>query len=60
MPTDAESLTITSSKQDKNAAVGSCISQLKAENADMTQEQAVAICMAMSRKAMGHGDTKAV
>lgn len=53
MPTDAESLRITSSQQERNVAVSSCIQQLLAENPGMDQKQAVAICIDKANKSMG-------
>lgn len=53
MPTSAESLTITSSNEDRTSAVSSCISQLLNEKPDMDRDQAVAICTDMADKAMG-------
>lgn len=58
-PTAAEGLKVESSKDEMNVAVSSCISQLIKENPTMKNDQAVAICMSMARKAMGHGSSKA-
>lgn len=59
MPTPAEQLTVRSTKAEKDAAVSECISMMIKEHPNMKQDQAVAACNAMARKAMGHGSTKA-
>jgi len=58
MPTPAEQLAPTANKERVNEAVSACISQRQAEKGDTeTQEQSVAICLSMARKATGHGST---
>ena len=58
MPTPAEQLTVGSSDVEVRQAISGCISMMMKENPDMAQDQAVAICHSMARKAMGHGDSK--
>lgn len=59
MPTSADNLTVSSSKEATQAAVSDCVAQTMRENPNMEQKQAVAICMEKSRRATGHGASKA-
>ena len=56
MPTDAEALTPSSSKEERQSATSSCISQMASEHPDWDHERVVAACMNMARRATGHGD----
>ena len=43
MPTQAEQLTVTSSREQIQSAVSDCVSQMLSENSQLDQKQAVAI-----------------
>ena len=43
MPTEAEKLVVSSTKEEKQAAISSCVSQLSQERPDDSHDQIVAI-----------------
>lgn len=53
MPTRAEQLQPTSTPEEIRGAISACVSQVLGEKPGMEQEQAVAMCYAMARKATG-------
>jgi len=53
MATDAEQLTVTSTSDDRSAAVSNCISQIQDESPGISNEKARAICIDRANKAMG-------
>lgn len=53
MPTDAEGLRIASSSQERNSAIGNCISQIMSEQPGINRDRAIAMCISMADRAMG-------
>lgn len=53
MPTLAEGLKPESSPAQTKAAISDCVAQQLHEHPEMSQEQAVAVCYSMARKATG-------
>lgn len=56
MATEAENLTVSSSKEEKQAAMGSCIKQMAAEHPDWEHDRVVAACQNQANRATGQGD----
>ena len=60
MPTEAENLTVSSSNQEKQVAIGSCIEQMAAEHPDWDHDRVVAACNNQANRATGQGDDGAL